>query len=117
MTEQLSLEAQLIYILLFLGFFSLGVAQLFFIHRIRDELLHFRLYLEKVYKQHPLLLKLFGPPLKKLTLRGYTVRKRIEGVILIIISMAFLINAFLPPDPCDYWKMTPCEKQHPSARP
>ena len=117
MTEQLSLEAQLVYILLFLVFFSLGVAQLFFVHKIRDLLLHLRHYLEQIYERHPILLKLFGPPLKMLTLRGYTVGKRIGGAILIIVSIAFLMNAFLPPDPCDYWKMTPCEKQLPLARP
>lgn len=108
MTEQLSLQAQLVYILLFLVFFPLGVAQLFFVHRIREQLLRLRHYLEQVYEQHPMLLKLFGPPLKKTTLRGYTLRRRITGAILIIASIAFLISAFLPPDPCDYWKMTGC---------
>lgn len=110
MTEPLSLQTQLLYIFFFLIFFSLGVAQLFFAHRIREQLLSLRHYLEQVYEPHPMLLKLFGPPLKKLTLRGYTFRKRIIGAILIIVSIAFLINAFLPPDPdpCDYWKMTRC---------
>lgn len=117
MTEQLSLQAQLVYIVLFLVFFPLGVAQLFFVHKIREQLLRLRHYLERVYEHHPILLKIFGPPLKKLTLRGYIVRKRIMGAILIIMSILFLINAFLPPDPCDSWKMTPCEEQHPSDLP
>ena len=116
MTEQLSLQAQLIYIFLFLICFSVGVAQLFFVHRIREQLLHLRSRLERIYQRHPVLLKLFGPPLKTLTLKGYTVRLRIGGAALIILSILFLITAFLPPDPCDPWKMTPCENQYPSKR-
>lgn len=108
MTEQLSLQAQLVYILLFLVLFPLGVAQLFFAHKIQEQLLRLRHYLERVYEHHPILLKVFGPPLKKLTLRGYTVGKRIGGAILLIISIWCLISAFLPPDPCDshYWSIT-----------
>ena len=107
MTEKWSLD-QLVYILLFLALFPLGVAQLFFAHKIRDELLRFRHYLERVYERRPMLLKVFGPPLKTLTLRGYTVRKRIGGAIIIIISIWCLISALLPPDPCDsgYWSIT-----------
>jgi len=118
MIEQFSLQAPIVQVLLFLAIFSLGVTQLFFVHKIREQLLRLRHYLEGVYERHPILLKLFGPPLKKLTLRGYTVRKRIIGAVLIIVSIVILINALLPPDPhpCDPWKMTPCEKQYPSAR-
>lgn len=107
MSEKLSLD-QLVYILLFLVLFPSGVAQLFFAHRIRDQLLRVRQYLERVYKRRPILLKLFGPPLKTLTLRGYTVGRRIGGAVLIIISIWCLISAFLPPDPCDsnYWSIT-----------
>ena len=106
MTEKLSLD-QLVYILLFLGLFPFGVAQLFFAHRIRDQLLRVRQYLERVYDRRPILLKIFGPPLKTLTLRGYTVGRRIGGAIMIIISIWCLISAFLPPDPCgsDYWSI------------
>jgi hypothetical protein len=108
MTDQLSLQAQLVYILLFLVLFPLGVAQLFFAHKIREQLLRVRHYLERVYEHNPILLKVFGPPLKKITLRGYTVGRRIGGAILIIISIWCLIRAFLPPDPCesDYWSIT-----------
>lgn len=100
-------------VLLFLVLFPLGVAQLFFVHEIRERLLLLRDYLDRVYERHPMLLKLFGPPLKTITLRGYTVSKRIGGAILIIISIWCLISAFLPPDPCDshYWSITkrdPC---------
>ena len=107
MSEELSLD-QLLYILFFLVLFPLGVAQLFFAHKIRDQLLRVRHYLERVYEQHPILLKLFGPPLKTLTLRGYTVGKRIGGAIIIILSILCLISAFLPPDPCDsnVWSIT-----------
>ena len=98
---------QLVYILFFLILFPAGVAQLFFAHKIRDQLLRFRDYLERVYERRPILLKLFGPPLKTLTLRGYTVGKRIGGVIMIIISIWCLISAFLPPDRCGgYWSIT-----------
>ena len=107
MTEKLTLD-QLVYILLFLVLFPFGVAQLFFAHKIRDQLLRFRHYLERVYERRPILQKLFGPPLKAVTLRGYTVGKRIGGAILIIISIWCLISAFTPPDPCDsdYWSIT-----------
>lgn len=107
MSEKLSLD-QLVYILLFLVLFPFGVAQLFFAHKIRDQLLRLRQYLERVYDRRPILLKLFGPPLKTLTLRGYTVGRRIGGAILISISIWCLISAFLPPDPCDssYWSIT-----------
>ena len=107
MTKDLSLD-QLVYILLFLVLFPLGVAQLFFAHKIRDLLLRVRHYLERVFKHRPILLKVFGPPLKTLTLRGYTVRKRIGGAIIIILSIWCLISAFLPADPCDfhYWSIT-----------
>ena len=107
MSEIMSLD-QLVYILLFLILFPVGVAQLFFAHKIREQLLRFRDYLERVYERRPILLKLFGPPLKTLTLRGYTVGKRIGGAILIILSIWCLISAFLPPDPCDsgYWSIT-----------
>lgn len=76
MTGKLSL-AQLVYILLFLVLFPSGVAQLFFAQKIRDQLLRVRQYLERVYDRRPILLKVFGPPLKTLTLRGYRVGKRI----------------------------------------
>ena len=107
MTGELSV-GQPVYILLFLVLFPLGVAQLFFAHKIRDQLLRVRHYLERVYEHHPILLKIFGPPLKTLTLRGYTVGKRIGGAVIIIISIWFLISAFHPPDPCDsrYWNIT-----------
>jgi hypothetical protein len=106
MTEKMSLD-QLVYILLFLALFPSGVAQLFFAHKIRDQLLRFRHYLERLYERRPILLKLFGPPLKTLTLRGYTVGKRIGGAIMIIISIWCLISAFQPPDPCGgYWSIT-----------
>jgi hypothetical protein len=101
-------EDQLVRILLFLLLFSVGVAQLFFVHEIRKKLFRLRHYLEGIYEQHPLLLRLFGPPLKNTTLRGYTVMKRIGGAILIIMSIVFLISAFQSPDPCDYhyWSIT-----------
>jgi hypothetical protein len=111
MTEKLL--DQLVYILSFLVLFPLGVAQLFFAPKVRDQLLHVRKYLERVYEHHPILLKMFGPPLKTLTLRGYTVRMRIGGAILTLVSILCLVSAFLPPDPCDsdFWSMTkqdPC---------
>lgn len=107
MTEKLSLD-QIVYILLFLVLFPWGVAELFFAHKIRDQLLRVRDYLERVYEHRPILLKVFGPPLNRLTLRGYTVGKRIGGAILILISIWCLISAFLPPDRCDsnYWSIT-----------
>ena len=107
MTEKLSLD-QLVYILFFLVLFPVGVAQLFFALKIRDQLLRVRHYLERVYQNRPILLKIFGPPLKTLTLRGYTVRMRIGGAVLIIVSILCLINAFLPPNACDsnYWSIT-----------
>ena len=107
MSEILSLD-QLVYILFFLAFFPLGVAQLFFAPKIRDQLLGVRDYLERVYERRPILRKLFGPPLKTLTLRGYTVGKRIGGALMIIISIWCLISALRPPDPCDYhfWSIT-----------
>jgi hypothetical protein len=101
-------QAQLVYVLLFLVLFPLGVAQLFFADKIQEQLLRLRHYLQSVYEHHPILLKVFGPPLKTLTLRGYTVGKRIGGAIVITISIWCLISAFLPPDPCDshYWSIT-----------
>ena len=75
MTEQLSLQAQVIYILLFLGFFSLGVAQLFFVHRIREHLLHLRHYLEKVYGQYPLLLNAIRTTAQKVNAPGIHCKK------------------------------------------
>ena len=115
MTDQVSrsFEEQLVGGLFFLILFSAGVAQLFFIHQIQKKLLGLRQYLERVYDRHPILLKVFGPPLKTLELKGYTVGKRIGGAILIIISIVVLISVFRLPDPCDdsYWSITrrdPC---------
>jgi hypothetical protein len=115
MTEQLSrsFEHQLVGGILFLLLFSAGIAQLFFIHDIQKKLLGLRRYLERLYERHPILLKMFGPPLKTLELKGYTLGKRIGGVILIIISIVVLISVFEPPGPCDenYWSITrqdPC---------
>lgn len=107
MTDKLDLD-QLVYILLFLVLFPYGVAQLFFAHKIRDQLLRVRHYLERVYERHPILLKMFGPPLKTLTLKGYTVGRRIGGAILIIVAILCLISAFQQADPCesDYWSIT-----------
>ena len=114
MTEQLSrnFEDQLVRIVLFLVLFSAGVLQLFFVHGIRNKLLRLREHMERLYQRHPMLLRLFGPPLRRIELRGYTVGKRIGGAILIILSLVFLISAFLPPDPCDdhYWSIT---RRHP----
>jgi hypothetical protein len=115
MTAQVSrsFEYQLVGGLLFLLLFSAGIAQLFFIHEIRKRLLGLRQSLERIYERHPILLKVFGPPLKTLELKGYTVGKRIGGVILIIISIVVLISVFQPPEPCgeSYWSITrpdPC---------
>jgi hypothetical protein len=115
MTEQLSrsFDDQLVRGVLFLLLFSAGIAQLFFINEIQKRLLRLRQYLGQVFECHPILLKMFGPPLRTLDLKGYTVGKRIGGVILIILSIVFLISIFQPPDPCvdDYWRMTrrdPC---------
>jgi hypothetical protein len=103
-----SFEDQLVRILLFLLLFSVGVARLFFVHQIQKKLLRLRRHLEGAYKQHPILPKLFGTPLKNTTLRGYTVRNRIVGAILIVMAIVFLISAFQSPDPCDYhyWSIT-----------
>jgi len=116
MTEQASssLGSQLVGGLLFLILFSVGIAQLFFVHQIRTKLLRLRQYLDRMYGRHPILLKLFGPPLKTLDLKGYTIGKRIGGAILIIISIFVLINVFQLPEPCagSYWSITrsdPCQ--------
>jgi hypothetical protein len=115
MTEQLprSFEDLLIRMVLFLLLFSAGIVQLFFIKEVRQKLLHLRQYLLKVYERHPMLMKLFGSPLKTVELKGYTVAKRIGGVILIIVSLVILISIFQPRDPCEenYWSITkrdPC---------
>lgn len=101
-------EDQLIRIILALILFVIGAAQLFFANEIRDRLLLLRQSLRKTYEHHPMLLKLFGPPLRMTVLRGYTVRKRIVGAILILSSIVLLVSAFQAPDPCeeDFWRMT-----------
>jgi hypothetical protein len=103
----------LIRALLFLLFFSAGIVQLFFIKDVQRYLLRLRQVLLRVYERHPILTKLFGSPLKTIELKGYTVAKRIGGVILIIISIVILISIFQPHDPCEdnYWSITkrePC---------
>jgi hypothetical protein len=112
MTEDVSrsLADQLVRVGLFLILFSAGIIQLFFIAAV-DR--HLRQHLGRAYERFPILLKIFGPPLKNTRLKGYTVAKRIGGVILIIISFVFLISAFQPRNPCDdhYWSITrrdPC---------
>jgi hypothetical protein len=109
MTEQLSrsFEDQLIRGLLGLLLLVIGIMQLFFVNEIKRRLLSLRQYLAQVYDRHPILLRMFGPPLKTIDLKGYTVAKRIGGVIFIILSIALLISIFQAPDPCDdYWSMT-----------
>jgi len=87
---------------------AVGVVQLFFATQLRDRLLLVRQYLQRLYDRHPILSKIFGPPLKMTVLPGYTVRKRIIGAILILSSMVLLITAFQTPDPCeeDFWRIT-----------
>ena len=68
MTGKMPLD-QLVYILLFLVLFPLGVGQLFFAPKIRDQLLRVRHYLERIYEHRPKIQKVCGPPLKTLTLR------------------------------------------------
>jgi hypothetical protein len=101
-------EDQLMRIVLALVLLTIGVAQLFFANQIRDRLLLLRQYLQRVYAHHPMLSKLFGPPLRMTVLRGYTVRKRIIGAILLLSSVVLFISAFQSPDPCeeDFWRMT-----------
>src|SRR4030095_1536233 len=110
MTEQLSrsFEDQLVRAVLCLLLFSAGIVQLFFINEIQKRLLRLRQYLGQVYERHPILMRMFGPPLKTIDLKGYTVGKRIGGVVLIILSIVFLISIFTPPGPCDddYWSIT-----------
>jgi len=101
-------EEQIIEILLALILMVIGVVQLFFANQLRDRLLLVRQYLQGLYERHPLLMKMFGPPLRMTVLRGYTVRKRIVGAILLISSIVLLLNAFQSPDPCeaDFWHIT-----------
>lgn len=108
-----TLADQLIRVGLFLFLFSAGVIQLFFTSEVRQLLLRLQAYLQRVYGRHPILLRMFGPPLRTLNLKGYTVAKRIGGVLLILISVIFLVSVFQSPDPCedDYWSITrrdPC---------
>ena len=109
MTDQLSrsFEDQLVRGLLGLLLLVAGIIQLFFINEIKKKLLRLRQYLARLYERHPILMRMFGPPLKTIDLKGYTVAKRIGGVILIIVSIVLLISIFQAPDPCDdYWSMT-----------
>jgi hypothetical protein len=109
MTEQLtrSFEDQLVRGVLGLLLLVAGIMQLFFINEIKRKLLSLRQYLARVYERHPILMRMFGPPLKTIDFKGYTVAKRIGGVILIILSIALLVSIFQAPDPCDdYWSMT-----------
>lgn len=115
MTEQLprSLEDLLIRAVLFLFLFFAGILQLFFIKEVQQKLLHLRQHLLKFYARHPMLMKLFGSPLRTVELKGYTVAKRIGGIIFIIVSLVILISIFQPRDPCEdnYWSITkrdPC---------
>ena len=101
-------EDQLIRIILSLILLVIGVVQLFFANELRDRLLLLRQFLERIYERHPMLSKLFGPPLRMTVLRGYTVRKRIIGAILVLSSVVLFVSAFQSPDPCeeDFWRMT-----------
>ena len=115
MTEQLSrsFEDQLVRGVLFLLLFSAGIVQLFFIGKVQQRLLGLRQYLAQILARHPTLARMFGPPLKTVDLKGYTLAKRIGGVVLIVLSIVYLITIFQPPDPCidDYWSITrrdPC---------
>jgi hypothetical protein len=115
MTEQLSrsFEDELVRAVLCLLLFSAGIVQLFFINEIQKRLLRLRQYLGQVYERHPILMRMFGPPLKTIDLKGYKVGKRIGGVVLIILSIVLLISIFKQPGPCDddYWSITrrdPC---------
>ena len=112
MSEDLrrSLADQLVRVGLFLILFSAGVIQLFFLTALNR---HLRQYLGRAYERFPILIKAFGPPLRHTELKGYTVAKRIGGVMLIIFSLVLLISAFQPRDPCNdhYWSITrrdPC---------
>ena len=109
MIEQLSrsFEDQLVRALVGLLLLVAGILQLFFINEIKKKLLRLQQYLARVYERHPILMRTFGPPLKTIDLKGYTVAKRIGGVILIILSIVLLISIFQAPNPCDdYWSMT-----------
>ena len=103
-----SFEDQFIQIVLALILMAVGVVQLFFANQLRDRLLLLRQYLQRLYDRHPMLSKIFGPPLRMTVLRGYTVRKRIIGAILILSSIALLVTAFQTVDPCeeDFWRIT-----------
>jgi hypothetical protein len=103
-----SFDEQFIEIVLALILMAMGVVQLFFATQLRDRLLLLRQYLQSQYDRHPILTKIFGPPLKMTVLPGYTVRKRIIGAILILSSIALLVTAFQTPDPCeeDFWRIT-----------
>ena len=99
-----SFEDQLVRGVLCLLLFSAGVVQLFFITEVQKRLLRLREYLNE---RHPRLVRLFGSPLRTIDLKGYTVGKRIGGIVLIILSIVLLIIIFQSPDPCDdYWSMT-----------
>ena len=82
-------EEQIIEILLALILMVIGVVQLFFANQLRDRLLLVRQYLQGLYERHPLLMKMFGPPLRMTVLRGYTVRRR-RGLRLLHMVWAFV---------------------------
>lgn len=79
MTEQLSrsFEDQLVRGLVGLLLLVAGIIQLFLINELKKKLLRLRQYLGRVYERHPILTRMFGPPLKTMDLKGYTVAKRI----------------------------------------